>query len=149
MAERKRRTGTLEVERATGSHEVLSRLFVYGTIRRGQTARSLIAGSIVRCTGAHTTGRIYAFPMGYPGFNDDGSDRVVVGEVLWLKDLAATFALLDAYEGDDFARVIRLVTTAAGEEMWAWIYTLSDPEAVRLGTPIDHGDWVRYWSEHA
>ena len=40
---RRRSTGTFEVERTTGSHEVLDRLFVYGTLRQGQTARSLIA----------------------------------------------------------------------------------------------------------
>ena len=25
--------------------------------------------------------------------------------------------------------------------------TLSDPGAVKLGTLIEHGDWVRYWTE--
>lgn len=149
MPERKRRTGTLEVARTTGSHDVLDRLFVYGTIRRGQTARSLVANSIVRSVGAHTTGRIYAFPMGYPGFSDSHGAGRVVGELLWLQDLAATFGLLDAYEGDDFARVLKLVTTESGEEMWAWIYALADPEAVRLGTPIEDGDWVRYWTEQS
>ena len=66
---------------------------------------------------------------------------------MWLTELAATFGLLDAYEGQDFARVIRQVTLETGEEVWAWIYTLSDPRAVKLGTLIEHGDWVRYWTE--
>jgi gamma-glutamylcyclotransferase (GGCT)/AIG2-like uncharacterized protein YtfP len=147
MAERRRHTGTFEVERTTGSHEVLDRLFVYGTLRQGQTARSLVANQVKRCVKAHTTGSIYAFPMGYPGFSEgDGVGRVV-GEVVWLSDLAATFGLLDAYEGTDFARVIRQITLETGEEIWAWIYTLADPGAVKLGTLIPDGDWVRYWTE--
>lgn len=149
MPERKRHTGTFEVERTTGSHEVLDRLFVYGTMRQGQTARSLVANSIVKCVAAHTGGQIYAFPMGYPGFTEgDGTGRVR-GEVLWLTELAATFGLLDAYEGEDFARVIKRVTLETGEEVWTWIYTLADPAAVKLGSLIPDGDWVRYWTEQA
>ena len=72
----------------------------------------------------------------------------MIGEVLWLSDLAATFGMLDAYEGADFARVLKQVTTETGEELWAWIYTLADPAAVRLGTLIEDGDWVRYCSEN-
>ena len=149
MTVRKRNTGSFEVERTTGSHEVLDRLFVYGTMRQGQTARSLVANSIKKSARASTSGQIYAFPMGYPGYTEgDGKGRVV-GEILWLTDLAATFGLLDAYEGEDFARVIKQITTESGEELWAWIYTLADPGAIKLGTLIEDGDWVRYWTEQS
>jgi gamma-glutamylcyclotransferase (GGCT)/AIG2-like uncharacterized protein YtfP len=149
MGERRRHTGTFEVERTTGSHEVLDRLFVYGTLRQGQTARSLLANQITRCVKASTTGHIYAFPMGYPGFTEGDGQGRVLGEVVWLSELAATFGLLDAYEGQDFARVIRQVTLETGEEVWTWVYTLADPGAIRLGTLIEHGDWVRYWTEQS
>lgn len=147
MRERRRTTGAFEVERTTGSHEVLDRLFVYGTMRQGMTARSLVASSVTRCVKASTSGQIYAFPMGYPGFIE--GDGRVVGEVLWLSELAATFGLLDAYEGEDFARVLRQVTIETGEELWTWIYALADPGAIKLGTLIAHGDWVRFWKEQA
>ena len=147
MSERRRHTGTFEVERTTGSHEVLDRLFVYGTLRKGQTARSLVANQVTRSVKAHTNGAIYAFPMGYPGFSESDGKGRVVGEVVWLSELAATFGLLDAYEGADFARDIRQITLETGEEVWAWIYTLADPGAVKLGTLIPDGDWVRYWTE--
>jgi gamma-glutamylcyclotransferase (GGCT)/AIG2-like uncharacterized protein YtfP len=147
---RLRKTGSFEVERTTGSHEVLDRLFVYGTMRQGQTARSIVANSISRCMPASTTGSIYAFPMGYPGYTETGAGKIV-GEILWLDDLAATFGLLDAYEGNDFARVLKQVTiesgALAGETLWAWIYSLADPAAVALGTLIPDGDWVRHWTE--
>lgn len=148
MGERRRNTRTFEIERTTGSHEILDRLFVYGTLRQGQTARSLIANQIKRCVSAWTVGEMYAFPMGHPGYVEgDGTGRVV-GEVIWLDELAASFALLDAYEGQDFARVIKKVTIEeTNEQAWAWVYTLSDPAAVKFGTLIEHGDWVRYWNE--
>lgn len=152
MAERRRHTGTFEVERTTGSHEVLDRLFVYGTLRQGQTARSLIANQITRCVKAHTSGSIYTFPMGYPAFSETAGEGAgggrVTGEVLWLTELPATFGLLDAYEGEDFARVIKQVTLETGEEVWTWIYTLADPGAIKHGTRVPDGDWVRYWNEH-
>jgi gamma-glutamylcyclotransferase (GGCT)/AIG2-like uncharacterized protein YtfP len=135
------------VERTTGSNQVLDRLFVYGTMRQGQTARSLVAGSVTRCVKATTSGQIYAFPMGYPGYVE-GAGRVN-GELLWLTELAATFGLLDAYEGADFVRAIRQVKLETGEELWGWIYVLADPEAIKLGTLIADGDWVRYLSEQA
>ena len=148
MGERKRNTGTFEAQRTTGTNEVLDRLFVYGTLRNGQTARSLVANQIRRWSNATTIGAIFAFPMGYPGYTENGTGKVH-GEVVWLTELAATFALLDAYEGQDFARMIRQVTLETGEEVWAWIYTLADPQAVKLGTLIEHGDWVRYWTEQS
>ena len=117
-------------------------------MRQGQTARSLIANQITRCEKASTTGSIYSFPMGYPGFSEAESiGSNVVGEVLWLTELPATFGLLDAYEGQDFARVIKQVTLETGEQVWTWIYTLSDPAAIKHGTLIADGDWVRYWTE--
>ena len=149
MGERRRSTGSFEVLRTTGSNEVLDRLFVYGTLRIGQTARSLLANSVKQTIKAHTNGKIYAFPMGYPGYTEGDGNGRVMGEVVWLTDLAATFGLLDAYEGEDFARVIKQVTLETGEEVWTWIYTLADPAAVRLGTLIEDGDWVRYWTEQS
>ena len=127
---------------------MLDRLFVYGTLRLGQTARSLIANNITHSVSAWTYGAIYAFPMGYPGFCEGDGSHHVHGEVVWLTDLAATFGLLDAYEGSDFVRVIKQVTLETGEEVWTWIYTLADPGAVKHGELIDHGNWVRYWTEH-
>ncbi|HMG20423.1 MAG TPA: gamma-glutamylcyclotransferase family protein [Kofleriaceae bacterium] len=144
MAERRRSTDSQEARRTTGSNEVLDRLFVYSTLRQGQTARSLIANHVARCVPASTIGAIYAFPMGYAGFVEADPPRRVIGEVLWLTDLAATFGLLDAYEGEDFARVIKQVELDTGEPVWTWIYVLADPDTARHGALIEHGDWERY-----
>lgn len=138
--------GRRPIDRITGTLEVPNRLFVYGTMRAGQTARALVANSITRMIPATARGRIYAFPMGYPGFVE-GDDGEVVGELLWLGELAGTFALLDAYEGADFARTLIEVTSSEGEQVAAWIYKLANPSTVSLGTLIEDGDWVRYWNE--
>ena len=147
MADSRRSSRT---ERTTGAHEVIDRLFVYGTLRKGQTARSLIANQITKMEKASTTGFIYSVPMGYPGYtdpDDTANPGRVIGEVLWLTELPATFGLLDAYEGTDFTRVIKLVSLESGEQMWTWIYTLADPSTVAHGALIADGDWVRYWRE--
>lgn len=147
MSERRRPTGSQDVRRRTGSNEVVDRLFVYATLREGQTARSLIANHIARFAPASTPGAIYVFPMGYTGFVEAARPRGVIGEVLWLTELAAAFGLLDAYEGGDFARVIVPATLDSGEQVWTWIYAMSDPAAVKHGKLIEHGDWVRYCAE--
>jgi hypothetical protein len=56
---------------------------------------------------------------GSAGFAKKYQFAVVQGEVLWLTELAATFGLLDAYEGQDFARIIRQVVLESGEQVWA------------------------------
>ena len=147
MAQRRRSAGAFEVQRTTGSNAALDRLFVYATLRQGQTARSLIANQILRCSRATTTGAIYVFPMGYAGFVEATEPNQVIGELLWLSELPATFGLLDAYEGLDYVRVIKQVRLDSGELLWSWIYALADPDAVKHGTLIEHGDWARYWQE--
>jgi len=152
MGERRRSTASFEVLRTTGSSDALDRLFVYATLRQGQTARSLIAHQIAKAVPATTSGTIYAFPMGYGGFLEAAEPRGcdaprVIGELVWLNELPATLGLLDAYEGPEFARVIRQVQLETGESLWSWIYVLADPDAIKHGTPIEHGDWVRYCSE--
>ena len=149
MGARRRTTGSFEVRRTTGSNEVVDRLFVYATLRQGQTARSLIADHITRSVRASTTGAIYVFPMGYAGLVEASGPSRVIGELLWLTELPATFGLLDAYEGEEFVRVIKQVTPETGEPVWSWIYVLSDPEAIKHGSLIEHGDWTRYLLERS
>jgi gamma-glutamylcyclotransferase (GGCT)/AIG2-like uncharacterized protein YtfP len=149
MGSRRRTTGSFEVQRTTGSNEIVDRLFVYATLRQGQTARSLIANQIAKSVKASTTGAIYVFPMGYAGLIEVSGPQRVIGELLWLTELPATFGLLDAYEGEEFVRVIKQVTLETGEPVWSWIYVLSDPEAIKHGSLIEHGDWTRYVLERS
>jgi gamma-glutamylcyclotransferase (GGCT)/AIG2-like uncharacterized protein YtfP len=121
-------------------HDVVDRLFVYGTLRSGEPARSLIADHVVRFAPATATGTLYGFDE-YPGLVDEGT-APIVGELVWLSDLAAAFALLDAYEGDDFIRVLKQIR-CAGEEEWAWCYVLADRRTAEAGAVIPSGDWLQ------
>ncbi len=124
---------------------VVDRLFVYGTLRAGQSSRSLIEAYVKSAIPATALGTIYAFPSGYPGLVVDDAGPVQ-GELIVLADLASALPLLDAYEGDDFVRVLAEVTIATGTT-WAWLYALASPELARLGTRVEHGDWSRHCAE--
>jgi len=129
-------------ERSTVPATVIDRLFVYGTLRSGQTARAVVAAHLVRGVSATTRGSLYAFPGDYPGVvPDDGG--VIVGELLQLRDLPSALPLLDAFEGDEFLRLLTEVMTADGTT-WAWMYVLASPELARHGRRLEHGDWARH-----
>lgn len=127
----------------TGQQAVVNRLFVYGTLRTGQPARSLIANHVVTAQPASASGRMYALPDGYPGFVP-GDEGTVHGEVVTLSELAPAFALLDAYEGDEFVRSLQEVTLSDGTRVWVWTYLLRNPTLAQLGDSIDSGDWAEY-----
>jgi gamma-glutamylcyclotransferase (GGCT)/AIG2-like uncharacterized protein YtfP len=132
---------------STQANEIVNRVFAYGTFRAGESARAMIAGHIGRTMPATMPGVIYAFPDGYPGMIES-EEGTVIGEVLELDELAAAFALLDAYEGDDYEREMREVTLADGSRVWAWCYLLKDPASIRRAERIDSGDWVAYRRSH-
>jgi len=122
---------------------VVDRLFVYGTLRTGQPARSLIAEHVAASEPATMIGRIWGFPDGYPGFMPDG-DQPVVGELVTLHDLAAALALLDAYEGELFQRNLHRARSRDGGEVWAWVYVIADVAMCAQGVLIEGGDWYAY-----
>jgi gamma-glutamylcyclotransferase (GGCT)/AIG2-like uncharacterized protein YtfP len=122
---------------------VVNRLFVYGTLRSGQAARSLIADHVLAAVPATARGRMFALADGYPGFLPDTDGRVV-GEMMTLSELAAAFALLDAYEGEDFIRSLQQVELGDGTTVWAWCYVLRSPALAEEAEPIPGGDWAEY-----
>lgn len=129
---------------SSSQQAIVDRLFVYGSLRTGQAARSLIADHVIGSQPATIRGRIYALAEGYPGYLP-GQVGTVVGEVMVLGGLAAAFALLDAYEGDDFVRGLEEATlTADGSRVWAWCYVLASPDLTEGAPLIEGGDWSRY-----
>jgi gamma-glutamylcyclotransferase (GGCT)/AIG2-like uncharacterized protein YtfP len=128
---------------SSAANEIVSRLFVYGTFRSGQPARAMIANHVKDAAAATMTGLLYALAEGYPGMLPS-DDQQVIGELLELTDLAAALALLDAYEGDAYERVLRQAQLASGEQVWAWCYMLLDPAHGRRGELIPHGDWLAW-----
>lgn len=123
---------------------MVDRLFVYGTLRAGQSARRIVDDYVRGSQPAHCRGTMVAFPSGYPGVVLDG-DTELVGELLLLDDLDKALPLLDAYEGEDFTRILCDVEGGSGIER-AWIYVLSDPAATAGGTVVPGGDWTVFLS---
>lgn len=135
-------------ERRTGPHAavpaaVTERLFVYGTLRRGQTAYPLLQPHVRTSAPAHLRGSMYAFAAGYPGVILDG-DTSLQGEVVEVDDLEAVLPVLDAYEGEEFTRV-QTEVEGPGGLVRAWVYVLADPGTAAGGTLVPSGDWVA-WS---
>ena len=128
---------------STQKQSVVDRLFVYGSLRSGEIARSLIADYVQRSERATGSGVLYAFLDGYPGLLEEGDDTVV-GEVLWLDNLAAALPLLDAYEGDDFIRILKEVELESGGIQWCWAYVLADERFASGAEKIAGGDWVKW-----
>jgi gamma-glutamylcyclotransferase (GGCT)/AIG2-like uncharacterized protein YtfP len=128
---------------STAVQAIVNRLFVYGTLRSGQAARSLIANHVAAAEPASARGRMFALSDGYPGFLP-GPEGRVVGELMTLSDLAAALALIDAYEGDEFSRALQEVELGNGQMVWAWCYVLASPALAEEGEHIPGGDWAEY-----
>jgi gamma-glutamylcyclotransferase (GGCT)/AIG2-like uncharacterized protein YtfP len=121
---------------------VLDRLFVYGTLRRGERAWCQIEPYAATSEMARCRGTMVAFDRGYPGLALDG-DTVIIGELVTLRDRETALAVLDDYEGDEFTRRAIDVETAAGPER-AWVYAVEDHAIMARGTPVPGGDWVDF-----
>lgn len=129
-------------------------VFVYGTLRSGQSNDRLLADIAYRVRVATVRGlRLHDagwFPYAMSGDTDD----LVVGEVQWLSagHYAETLARLDRLEGCDASHpesshYVRLRAIAepvdGGEPVEGWVYVVGDSDADRVaGLPlITSGDW--------
>jgi len=103
----------------------------------------MILDHIRNVTRATTTGRLYAFPGGFPALANDSSGSVV-GEIIEFDNLAPALALLDAFEGDDLTRILKSAVETDGRAKTCWCYVLADASLVDEAEPIESGDWVEY-----
>lgn len=137
-------TATADGGRSVRKTAALDRVFFYGTLRSGQAARSLISDHVLESEAATVPGRLYAFADGYPGAVLDPDGGRIVGEVVRITDLPAAFALLDAYEGDEFVRVRVDAELARGGRTQAWCYLLASAALAADAKLVESGDWVAY-----
>lgn len=125
-----------------------NRLFVYGSLRRGQeNEMAALLHRHARWLGAGTIrARLYAISWYSGAVPSDDPGDAVHGDVFELDPAFAgeVMARLDAYEGADFAR--RTVEATTGETRvaaHAYLYAASV-----AGLPwIAHGDWLRRAAE--
>ena len=61
-----------------------------------------------------------------------------------MRELAPAFALLDAYEGEEFNRALQPVTLQDGTKVWAWCYVLASASLAEGAELIPGGDRAVY-----
>ncbi|MCG8043516.1 MAG: gamma-glutamylcyclotransferase family protein [Candidatus Thiodiazotropha taylori] len=121
----------------------ISRVFVYGTLRKNQVNHDLLSSATY--LGDHQTQPVYKmFHLGsYPGVVKSGSTSIS-GEV-YLVD-ALTMSQLDRLEGYPNAYTRELIPTPWGQ---AWIYlyrgSLQGRQIIQTGRWHDEINWRR-WS---
>ena len=127
----------------------LSRLFVYGTLRRGGERHCLLErrGAVYVGKGS-VAGELYDLGAYLGALKSKSESARVVGEVYQLPNPTPALRSLDEYEGvfDSsaailYSREITQVTLENGERLDAWIYWLSRaPQRMRR---IQSGDYAR------
>ncbi len=102
------------------------RLFVYGTLQPGGPNEHVLAEVSGEWHKAHVVGRLveegWGASLGYPALVIDDQGSNVRGQVLVSIELAGHWARLDAFEGDEYQRVLAPVTLASGEQVEAYVY---------------------------
>jgi len=87
----------------------------------------------------------------YPGLLASGTaGQIIHGEIIRLRDPAATFAWLDAYEDIDpadpsagpYRRGLRPVRLDRARTVLCWLYLLR--QAPRGAAPVRNGDWLSH-----
>ena len=105
---------------------MLSYLFVYGTLQRGQPLHHELVRARAECVGcARMSGRLYDLGR-YPGATAAG-DHVIPGELYRLPEPEPALRHLDTVEGRQFHRATVQVTLDNAELQQAWVYFLKRP----------------------
>lgn len=100
-------------------------LFVYGTLRRGQSADLTRTGAALFVGPDRVSGTLFSLG-GFPGVKLEGetfdADKpAVVGECFLIEDDALT-ARLDHYEGHPNLFCRKVVKTESGRDAWVYEY---------------------------
>ena len=101
-------------------------IFVYGTLRAGESAEDLIAADVVRRVPARASARLLELNAPYPAAFFGPDEGSLPGELVYLKPPSYQDALdrIDQYENVPFLfRRIPVTVEAEGQQIEAWAYT--------------------------
>jgi len=117
-------------------------IFVYGTLRPGQSAASFMEGKAKHMGTTRIPARLYNLGW-FPGIKtvapgDPADSDMVTGDLFRIKD-PSLVAELDSYEGypNLYDRVV--VPTEDGKQTWVYEYNHPVSEDQRISS----GDWTR------
>ncbi len=109
------------------------RLFVYGTLAPGRSNEHHLADLEGEWIPGTVRGRLHELGWGaeegYPGIVLDELGEVVEGFVFASAQLGGAWSRLDAFEGDEYDRVLTTVNLGDGSSLAAFIYVLSSVDA--------------------
>lgn len=113
----------------------MDRLFIYGTLQPGGPNEHILAPIGGEWQPAVIKGTLveagWGAGMGYPGLVIDEQGGDVHGQVFTSASLSAHWAELDAFEGEDYDRVLASVTLLSGEQLPAHVYVLKDVKGIQ------------------
>ncbi|MEM5639635.1 gamma-glutamylcyclotransferase family protein [Bacillus zanthoxyli] len=120
-------------------------VFVYGTLRRGQTNAHYMQGATCIADGAWTYGELFDTNEGYPAMIC-ANEVKVYGEVYEVNDdVLHKLDELEEYTGnaetDLYDRITQTVYVA-DTEIHAYVYIAQDKKMLKK--VIDSGDWLLY-----
>lgn len=134
-------------------HADVDAIFVYGTLRPGRERWPLIEDMVVDTQTAMMRGfEMYHLPDGYPAVVE--GDGRITGELIWPVE-GAREALLDKADrienyipGDDRSLYRRIVAGQGHARAFIYVYHPGRLDDLHnRGTPVPHGDWVRFVEE--
>lgn len=110
-------------------HALINRLFVYGTLAPGQPNEHVVSGLNGTWLAGSVKGELkqigWGANMGYPGLVLNHQGAQIHGLVLTTDKLADFWGELDAFEGEEYQRVITSVLMDTGEAIEAYVYALA------------------------
>ncbi|NER81984.1 MAG: gamma-glutamylcyclotransferase [Leptolyngbya sp. SIO1D8] len=106
----------------------MERLFIYGTLQPGGPNEHVLTAIGGEWEPAVIKGNLmeagWGASMGYPGLILDDRGNDVQGHVFASSNLSAKWADLDAFEGEEYERIVAPVTLLTGEQVQAHVYVL-------------------------
>ena len=118
-----------------------AKLFVYGTLMRGEERDGLVAH--LKATPATVRGQLWRAPAGYPALFLDPSGQEIKGELLELEK-ESILMVLDLYEGVSEGLYSREKVNVAvsGKHEPAWVYVMSRTQLRIAGCQhVKTNDW--------
>ena len=118
-----------------------SKLFVYGTLMRGEERDGLVAH--LTATPATVRGQLWKAPAGYPALYLDPSGQEITGELLEL-GTDSILMVLDLYEGVGEGLYSReqAQVFVHGKQEHAWVYVMSRAQLRMAGCrALKTNDW--------
>ena len=107
---------------------MIERLFVYGTLAPGRPNEHVLSAIGGSWDAASVTGSLrqegWGAAMGYPGIDLDEHGDEVQGFLFTSEKLSDHWAMLDAFEGKSYERVLTVAKLRGNRTVDAYIYTL-------------------------